>query len=278
MGKVYINVDKKQQKNTKKDNKQLTLYLINCIIIMIRGNRKMSLNIEGNNALLYTDIEEEVKIDENKKTGNKKIIYRALKRFIDIMGGLVGVVILIPMTIVLFIVSKISKSDRGPLFYEQLRLGKNGKHFRIFKYRTMIVGADKILEQYLAENEEARIEFEKNQKLENDPRITKLGDFLRKTSIDEFPQFINVLKGNMSLIGPRPIVDREIPLFGDKMEIVHSVKPGITGYWGVNGRSNTTYEERVEMEAYYAENFSLWLDIKIFFKTIISILKRDGAK
>ena len=141
----------------------------------------------------------------------------------------------------------------------------------------MIVGADEILKEYLANNEEARIEFEQNQKLKNDPRITKLGNFLRKTSLDEFPQFINVLKGDMSLVGPRPIVDREIELFGDKMKTVHSVRPGLTGYWAANGRSDTTYEQRVEMEAYYAENFSLLLDIKIILKTIKSVIKKEGA-
>lgn len=238
----------------------------------------MGVNIENNNAVL-DNTKEQIKVENPKQNKVKnKIIYKTIKRILDIIVGIVGIIVLIPTTIILFIVSKLSKSDRGPLFYEQLRLGKNGKHFRIYKYRTMIVGADKILEKYLAENEDAKIEFEKNQKLEYDPRITKLGDFLRKTSIDEFPQFINVLKGDMSLIGPRPIVDREVPLFGDSMEIVHSVRPGITGYWGANGRSNTTYEERVEMEAYYAKNISFWLDVKIFFKTIISIIKRDGAK
>ena len=129
----------------------------------------------------------------------------------------------------------------------------------------------------LSNNEEARIEFEQNQKLKNDPRITKLGNFLRKTSLDEFPQFINILKGDMSLVGPRPIVDREIELFGDKMKTVHSVRPGLTGYWAANGRSDTTYEQRVEMEAYYAENFSLLLDIKIIVKTIKSVIKKEGA-
>lgn len=237
----------------------------------------MSLNMQGNNAVLST---EQIKLETQKvnEIKDKKIIYRAIKRIIDVIGGIAGIIILIPVTMVLYIISLFSKENKGPLFYEQLRIGKNGKYFRIYKYRTMIVGADKILEKYLEENEETRIEFEKNQKLENDPRITKLGNFLRKTSIDEFPQFINVLKGDMSLIGPRPIVDREVPLFGENMKIVHSVKPGITGYWGVNGRSNTTYEERVEMETYYAKNYSLWLDIKIFFATIVQVLKKDGAK
>lgn len=217
---------------------------------------------------------------ENNNINNKKIgiyIEKGIKRTFDIFVGLIGTILLIPITIVIYIAKKILKEDDGPIFYDQLRIGKDGRHFKLYKYRSMIIGADEILKEYLAENEEARIEFEKNQKLKNDPRITKLGKFLRKTSLDEFPQFINILQGDMSLVGPRPIVDREVKLFGDKMKTVHSVRPGLTGYWAANGRSDTTYDQRVEMEAYYAENFSLLLDIKIIFKTIKSVLKKEGA-
>ena len=217
---------------------------------------------------------------ENDTINNKKIgiyIEKGIKRIFDIFVGLIGTLLLIPITIGIYIAKKILKEDDGPIFYDQLRIGKDGKHFKLYKYRSMIVGADEILKEYLSNNEEARIEFEQNQKLKNDPRITKLGNFLRKTSLDEFPQFINILKGDMSLVGPRPIVDREIELFGDKMKTVHSVRPGLTGYWAANGRSDTTYEQRVEMEAYYAENFSLLLDIKIIVKTIKSVIKKEGA-
>lgn len=219
-------------------------------------------------------------VEDNITIDNKKVrinIEKGIKRLVDISAGLVGTILLIPITICIYIAKKILKEDDGPIFYEQLRIGKDGKHFKLYKYRSMIIGADEILKEYLSENEEARIEFEKNQKLKNDPRITRLGNFLRKTSLDEFPQFINILKGDMSLVGPRPIVDREIELFGDKMKIVHSVRPGLTGYWAANGRSDTTYEQRVEMEAYYAENFSLLLDIKIILKTIKSVIKKEGA-
>ena len=217
---------------------------------------------------------------ENNTIDNKKIVIcieKDIKRLFDIFVGLIGTLLLIPITIGIYIAKKILKEDNGPIFYDQLRIGKNGKYFKLYKYRSMIVGADEILKEYLEKNEEARIEFEENQKLKNDPRITKLGKFLRKTSLDEFPQFINILKGDMSLVGPRPIVDREVKLFGDKMKTVHSVRPGLTGYWAANGRSDTTYEERVEMEAYYAQNFSLMLDIKIILKTIKSVLKKEGA-
>lgn len=217
---------------------------------------------------------------ENDTINNKKIgiyIEKGIKRIFDIFVGLIGTLLLIPITIGVYIAKKILKEDDGPIFYDQLRIGKDSKHFKLYKYRSMIVGADEILKEYLSNNEEARIEFEQNQKLKNDPRITKLGNFLRKTSLDEFPQFINILKGDMSLVGPRPIVDREIELFGDKMKTVHSVRPGLTGYWAANGRSDTTYEQRVKMEAYYAENFSLLLDIKIILKTIKSVIKKEGA-
>lgn len=226
-------------------------------------------NVIVDEAIVQPNIKEKVEV--------RKVLYKVVKRLIDILGGLVGCVLLVPITVAVYIARKILKEDDGPMFYEQLRLGKDGKHFKLYKYRSMIIGADEILKEYLANNEEARIEFEKNQKLRNDPRITKLGNFLRKTSLDEFPQFINILKGDMSLVGPRPIVDREVKLFGDKMEIVHSVRPGLTGYWAANGRSDTTYEQRVNMEAYYAENFSFSLDIKIILKTIKAVFEKEGA-
>lgn len=232
----------------------------------------------NNESVVTAEAIVEPKKEETIEMKNKKIVYRFIKRIIDIIGGLVGIVLLIPITIVLYLISIFSKENKGPIFYEQLRVGKNGKYFRIYKFRTMIIGADKILKKYLEENEKAKIEFEKNQKLEYDPRITKLGKILRKTSLDEFPQFINVLKGDMSLIGPRPLVEGELDAHNGNHKLYESVKPGITGYWGVNGRSNTTYEERLELEYYYAKNFSFWLDTKIFFKTIISIVKREGAK
>ena len=222
-------------------------------------------------------IENESVNEESHKNKKLILIEKFIKRFVDIVAGLVGIIILIPLTIGIYIARKILKEDEGPIFYDQLRIGKNGKHFKIYKYRTMVMGADEKLEAYLEENEDAKKEFEKNQKLKNDPRITKLGNFLRKTSVDELPQLINVLKGEMSLVGPRPIVDREVPLFGDKMKIVHSVKPGITGYWAVNGRSDTSYEDRIEMETFYAENYSLKLDLQIILKTVNTVLKKEGA-
>ena len=210
---------------------------------------------------------------QKKKT---KPIYRVVKRIIDIIGAITGCIILIPVAISIYIAKKINKEE-GTLFYKQLRYGKNGKQFKLYKFRTMCIGADKILEEYLSQDKEIRKEFEIKQKIEHDPRVTKLGKFLRSTSLDELPQMINILKGEMSIVGPRPIVEREIEKYGENKAKLLTVKPGLTGYWQVNGRSSTTYEERMNMELYYVDNCSMLSDIKIFIKTIPTVLKKEGA-
>ncbi|MGN1327681.1 MAG: sugar transferase [Clostridia bacterium] len=214
---------------------------------------------------------------ENQEAKKNKIVYKFIKRIIDIIGATIGLIILIPITAIVYIARKALKEDDGPLFYEHLRYGKNGKMFRMYKFRTMCVNADQKLEEYLKENEEARKEFDEYQKLKDDPRITKLGKFLRKTSLDELPQMLNILKGELSFVGPRPVVEKEIERYGKYKEKFLSVKPGLTGYWQVNGRSNTTYEERMKMELYYVDNCSLWTDIKIFLKTFIAVFNKEGA-
>ena len=234
----------------------------------------MNANVSESNIIVDEAI---VQPNIKEKEEVKKVLYKVVKRLIDILGGLVGCVLLVPITMAVYIARKILKEDDGPLFYEHLRYGKDGKKFRIYKFRSMCIDADKKLKEYLEQNQEARIEFEENHKLKDDPRITKLGKFIRKTSIDELPQFINVLKGDMSLIGPRPIVDGEIEKYGENKEKFLSVKPGLTVYWAANGRSDITYEERMKMELYYVDNISFKLDIQIFFKTIISVLKKEGA-
>ena len=198
------------------------------------------------------------------------------KRIIDIIASFVGLAVLVLLTAVVWMINKLNHED-GPIFYSQERIGKDGEHFKMYKFRSMVVGAEEKLKTMLEQDEELRKEFEETRKLKNDPRITKIGNFLRKTSLDEFPQFINVLKGEMSLVGPRAVIDGEIELFGENKEKVLSVKPGITGYWAANGRSDTSYEERVKLEAYYADNMSLLLDIEILFKTVISVIKKEGA-
>lgn len=226
-------------------------------------------NIIVDEAIVQPNIKEKVEV--------RKVLYKVVKRLIDILGGLVGCVLLVPITVAVYIARKVLKEDDGPMFYEHLRYGKDGKKFRIYKFRSMCIDADKRLKEYLEQNEEARIEFEENHKLKDDPRITKLGKFIRKTSIDELPQFVNVLKGDMSLIGPRPIVDGEIEKYGENKDKFLSVRPGLTGYWAANGRSDITYEERMKMELYYVDNISFKLDIQVFFKTIISVMKKEGA-
>ncbi len=199
-----------------------------------------------------------------------------IKRIIDIIGAIVGIAILIPLTFAVWIVNKLNKEE-GPLFYSQERIGKDGKHFKMYKFRSMVADAEERLKTMLEQDEDLRKEFEETRKLRNDPRITKIGKILRKTSLDEFPQFINVLKGDMSLVGPRAVIDGEIELFGVHKDTVLSVKPGITGYWAANGRSDTSYEERVELETFYAKHMSIPLDIEILAKTVISVVKKEGA-
>lgn len=201
---------------------------------------------------------------------------RFLKRVMDIGIGIVGVLSLIPLTILVWIKTDNEERKQG-LFFTQDRIGKDGKNIKIYKYRSMVTGADKILEEMMAKDEKIREEYEKNKKLKDDPRITKVGDFLRKTSLDEFPQFINVLKGEMSFVEPRPYLPREKKDMGEYYEKIIKSKPGITGMWQTHGRSETDFEERLELDEYYYRNWSLWLDIVIIIKTIKNVIGGKGA-
>lgn len=213
---------------------------------------------------------------EIEKSRAIQYIERIIKRGIDIIGGLVGTLVLVPLTIGIFLANKILK-DEGPIFYKQERIGKDGKIFKMYKYRSMVTGADEKLKQYLEENKEAREEYKKYKKLRNDPRITKIGEFIRKTSLDEFPQFINVLKGDMSLVGPRPYLPREKEEINGFFKYIMSCKPGITGLWQVNGRNDVTFVDRLDMDMNYYYNHSLKLDIILLYKTLKKVLKREGA-
>ncbi len=204
-----------------------------------------------------------------------KYINLFFKRAMDICGAIVGIVFLIPITIVVAIIETFI--DEGPLFYTQERIGEYGKIFAMYKFRSMVVGADEKLKELLENDEEARKEYKKYKKLTNDPRITKIGKFLRKTSLDEFPQFINVLKGEMSLVGPRPYLTREKKDMGDKYNVIITMKPGITGIWQIQGRSEVSFEERIKLDYEYYQNKNLIYDVKILFKTILSIMKHKGA-
>ncbi len=237
----------------------------------------MGTNLEHDNAILLDDVILETQVKQEEAVSNEKIIYRTIKRFVDIIGGLVGVIILIPITAILYIVNKISKENKGPLFFDQLRIGKDGKEFKLYKYRSMVMHADEKLWEYLNENEEAREEYHKYKKLKNDPRITKLGNFLRKTSLDELPQLINVLKGEMSLVGPRPYLYREKEDMGSKYQQIITVKPGLTGLWQVSGRSGVDFEERLNIDIKYLKEKNLWLDFTILLKTFLKVFRGGGA-
>ena len=223
---------------------------------------------------------DEAIIENTTTINNKKVkmyIEKTIKRFVDIIMGLIGTLILIPITIGIFIARKILHEDDGPIFYEQLRIGKDGKVFRMYKYRSMVIGADEKLSTYLKENEEARKEYSKYKKLKNDPRITKVGKFIRKTSIDEFPQFINVLLGQMSLVGPRPYLPREQEDMGNYYKYIIQCKPGITGYWQTSDRSDVTFDDRLKMDFKYCQKRSLKVDAKLLMKTILNVVKKEGA-
>ena len=167
--------------------------------------------------------------------------------------------------------------SRGPVLYRQRRLGKDGKAFDVFKFRTMRQDADEVLARYLEENPDLREEWEKDRKLKHDPRITRVGRFLRKSSLDELPQLLNVVRGEMSLVGPRPIVEDEIAKYGEVYADYCRVRPGITGLWQVSGRNNTTYEERVSLDRYYVTNWCIWMDLWILARTFPVVLTGYGA-
>lgn len=202
----------------------------------------------------------------------RKKVYLAIKRLIDIIGSLIGIILLSPLYIIIAILIKFDSP--GKVVFGHTRKGKGGKDIKVYKFRTMYSNASEIFESFTPEQKE---EYYKNFKLDNDPRVTKLGGFLRKTSLDELPQLFNILKGDMTIIGPRPIVEKEVEKYGDKAEKLFSVVPGLGGYWQANGRSDTTYEERVEMDMYYIDNMCFTLDAKILFQTIFSVLKGEGA-
>ena len=211
------------------------------------------------------------------KRQQRQLPYLIIKRLFDIIMGILGCIILIPFIVIIKIASLIN-GDRASIFLIQKRIGKDGKEFSFYKFRSMVLNADEILFKLLKENEELAREYEINKKLQNDPRITKIGRIIRKTSIDELPQLLNVLKGDMSMIGNRPYLPREKKSMGKYYSDIVKTKPGLTGYWQVSGRSNTTFKDRLKLESYYSNHNSLILDIKIFFKTFKVVFFGKDAK
>ncbi|WP_112322095.1 sugar transferase [Oceanibium sediminis] len=199
----------------------------------------------------------------------------ALKSLLDFCFALLAIVFFAPFMIVVAIL--IFAHDRGPVFFIQERIGQGGRKFPCLKFRTMVVNAQERLDSLLAESPEARIEWRAQQKLRNDPRITRVGRFLRTTSLDELPQFFNVLFGQMSVVGPRPIVEDEVPKYSTDFSTYNSVKPGVTGLWQVSGRSDTSYRERVSLDVQYVNSMSLLTDMSIILKTVSIVLNGRGA-
>lgn len=204
---------------------------------------------------------------------------KAFKRMVDILAAIPGVLLLLPMTIYVWHVNR-KYHNEGPIFFSQERIGKDGKLFKIYKYRSMVMNADEVLEDMLKKDPKLREEYEKNKKLEHDPRIIPAWDRLRRKNVDEFPQFINVLKGDMSLIGPRPYLPREQKDMDGHYEDIIQTKPGITGMWQTHGRSNVDFERRLELDSYYYHNWSTWLDLTLLVRTLKMLLSREdnGAR
>ena len=201
---------------------------------------------------------------------------RIAKTILEVIMSFFGIICLVPLFLVLAILVKLT--SRGPIMYAAKRLGLNGKEIRVWKFRTMRQDADEYLKKMLEKDPVLAAEWKEKFKLENDPRITPFGKFLRKTSLDELPQLFNVLTGEMAMIGPRPIVRAEVAYYGENYEVFSRVKPGITGLWQISGRSETTYEQRVNFDLAYIMNWSIWLDIYILMRTVLEVLRCRGAK
>ena len=217
--------------------------------------------------------QESIDIDYNT---NRNIVllylYLGIKRFFDIIFSLIGLVFLLPLMLIIKIANVINK-DFNPIIYSQDRIGKNGKIFKFYKFRSMVPNADQLLSEILEKDEQLAQEYKINKKLKNDPRITKIGKVLRKTSLDELPQLINIFLGQMSFVGNRPYMLIEKEDMKDYYNSIVKSKPGLTGLWQVMGRSDITFDERCKIEAKYSSEMSLSLDIKIFFKTFLVVLK-----
>lgn len=238
------------------------------------------MDIQSNLSILDTNItKSDIQIEEKRKIAKQQkrnILEIATKRGMDLVVGTIGMILLLPITLFVAITNTI-KGDKGPIFFSQERIGKDGKIFKMYKYRTMVVGAEEILQKHIQEKTEIGREYIENKKIRNDPRITKIGSFLRKSSLDEFPQFINVLKGEMSLVGPRPYLPIEKEDMAENYQYIVKMKPGLTGPWQVAGRNKLGFEDRLRLDTEYYHKKNLKKDIKMIIQTIEVIYKRKGA-
>ena len=212
-----------------------------------------------------------LEIDHNL-TGSCSHIF---KRSFDISICLLTALMISPMFLVVGLAVKLTSP--GPMFYWQRRIGRNGKEFRLWKFRTMVVDADAVLDKHLENDSSLRAEWQRDHKLRNDPRVTPIGALLRRTSLDELPQFWNILCGEMSLVGPRPIRQPEVKKYGTIFDQYRRVTPGLTGMWQISGRNNTTYERRTQLDEYYVRNWSISLDLYILLRTLKTIILTEGA-
>lgn len=229
--------------------------------------------MEETNAAVALD---EKMVNMEKVEEERSIIYRGIKRLFDIFCAIIGIIFMIPVAIIVKIIYMCT-GDFKSIFYKHTRVGKHGKEFGMLKFRTMVSNSGEVLEELLKDPKYKK-QWDENKKIDDDPRITKAGNILRKTSLDELPQFINILTNDMSLIGPRPLIPGELDEHNGNHKIYEKVKPGITSWWAAHGRSNTTYEERLKLEYYYIQNRSLLLDIKCVFATIKAVLLKTGAQ
>ena len=213
----------------------------------------------------------ELQLERNIADNEKNSIYNFIKRCIDIIGALCGILLLSPIWIIVALSIRIE--SKGPIFFGQERIGKNNKKFNMYKFRSMVSNAEELKERLQDQNEMSGPMF----KMKNDPRITKVGKFIRKTSIDELPQLWNILKGDMTLVGPRPSLPKEVEEFEPWMKRRLDVKPGLTCYWQVSGRNNIDFEEWMELDIRYIEERNLWVDIKLIFKTVFVLFGDENA-
>ncbi|RAZ91270.1 sugar transferase [Mesorhizobium hawassense] len=198
-----------------------------------------------------------------------------LKRSFDIVGSVAGLVLLSPLFLMVALLVKLS--DNGPIFYGHKRIGRGGRIFSCLKFRTMVTDGERVLTAYLAANPEANAEWIATRKLKNDPRVTRVGQVLRKLSLDELPQILNILQGDMSLVGPRPVVRDELEIYGSAAVYYLKSRPGLTGLWQVSGRNDVSYDTRVAFDRHYVENWSMFQDIRIIFKTVPAVWMSRGS-
>lgn len=218
----------------------------------------------------------EKEVDMEKVEARRTFFYRGTKRVFDIVCALIGVICMIPIAIIIKI-AYVCSGDFKSIFYTHTRVGKFGRHFQLYKFRTMVWNSQEVLEELLKDPKYKK-EWKENQKFEHDPRVTKIGKILRKTSLDELPQMFNILKNDMSLIGPRPLIPGELDEHNGNHKIYEKIKPGVTSWWACHGRNATTYEDRLALEYYYVQNRSFLLDLKCILLTIKAVISKTGAK